>query len=121
MAVFCLVIAGLIFPLIEVAFGPAYTQTASIMLALLPGVFFLAVTSTVSQFLSAFGFPWSQLVVWIMGFILQVVLSMLLFDKFGVLGLAWVQSGCAAFVCLWLFMKALEYAPGRGSAASLRQ
>jgi O-antigen/teichoic acid export membrane protein len=121
MAVLCLIVAGLIFPLIEIAFGPAYTQTASIMLALLPGVFFLAVTSTVSQFLSAFGFPWSQLVVWIMGFILQVVLSMLLFDKFGVLGLAWVQSGCAAFVCLWLFMKALEYAPGRGSAASVRQ
>jgi O-antigen/teichoic acid export membrane protein len=91
------------------------------MLALLPGVFFLAVTSTVSQFLSAFGIPWTQIVVWILGFVMQVVLSILLFDKYGVLGLAWVQSGCAAFVCFWLFMKALEYAPGRGSAASARR
>jgi O-antigen/teichoic acid export membrane protein len=121
MAVLCLAVAGIIFPLIEVAFGPAYAQTGGIMLALLPGVFFLAVTSTASQFLSAFGIPWSQLVIWIVGCILQVVLSMLLFDKYGVLGLACVQSGCAAFVCFWLFVKALEYAPGRTSAASVRQ
>jgi O-antigen/teichoic acid export membrane protein len=121
MAVLCLVVAGLIFPLIEIAFGPAYAQTGQIMLALLPGVFFLAITSTVSQFLSAFGIPWSQLVVWIVAFILQVALSMLLFDNYGVLGLAWIQSGCAALVCFLLFMKALEYAPGRRSAASVRQ
>jgi len=120
MAVLCLAVAGMIFPLIDVAFGPAYTQTGSIMLALLPGVFFLAVTSTVSQFLSAFGIPWSQIVVWILGFGMQVVLSMLLFDKYGVLGLAWVQSGCAAFVCFCLFMKARKYAPERGSTASAR-
>jgi O-antigen/teichoic acid export membrane protein len=121
MAVLCLVVAGLIFPLIEVAFGPAYIQTGTIMLALLPGVFFLAVASTVSQFLSAFGIPWPQIVIWVLGFVMQAVLSMLLFDKYGVLGLAWVQSGCAAFVCFCLFMKALEYAPGRGSTASVRQ
>jgi hypothetical protein len=57
----------------------------------------------------------------VLGFVMQAVLSMLLFDKYGVLGLAWVQSGCAAFVCFCLFMKALEYAPGRGSTASVRQ
>jgi O-antigen/teichoic acid export membrane protein len=120
MAVLCLIVAGLVFPLIEIAFGPAYTQTGQIMLALLPGVFFLAVTSTVSQFLSAFGIPWSQLVVWIVAFVIQVALSMLLFDKYGVLGLAWIQSGCAALVCFLLFMKALEYAPGHRSDASVR-
>jgi hypothetical protein len=47
-------------------------------------------------------------------------MSMLLFDKYGVPGLAWVQSGCAAFVCLLLLVKALEYAPGRASTASIR-
>jgi O-antigen/teichoic acid export membrane protein len=120
MAVLCLAVAGTAFPLIELVFGPAYAPTWGIMLALLPGVFFLSIASTVSQFLSAFGIPLTQLVVWIVGWALQVGLSMLLFDKYGVLGLAWVQSGCAAFVCLWLFAKALEYAPGRASAASVR-
>jgi O-antigen/teichoic acid export membrane protein len=120
MAIFCLAVVGMAFPLIEVVFGPAYAPTGGIMLALLPGVFFLSITSTISQFLSAFGIPLSQLVAWIVGWALQVGLSMLLFEKYGVLGLAWVQSGCAAFVCLWLFVKALEYAPGRASAASIR-
>jgi O-antigen/teichoic acid export membrane protein len=119
MAIFCLAV-GLAFPLIEVVFGPAYASTGGIMLALLPGVFFLSITSTISQFLSAFGVPLSQLVAWIVGWALQVGLSMLLFEKYGVLGLAWVQSGCAAFVCLWLFVKALEYAPKRALAASIR-
>jgi O-antigen/teichoic acid export membrane protein len=121
MAVLCLAVAGMAAPLIEIVFGPAYAPTVGIMLALLPGVFFLAITSTVSQFLSAFGIPLSQLAVWIIGWTLQVVLSIILFERCGVLGLAWVQSGCAAFVCLSLFLKALEYAPRRASAASARR
>jgi O-antigen/teichoic acid export membrane protein len=121
MAILCLGVAGTAFPFINIAFGSDYTPAATILLALLPGVFFLAITSTVSQFLSAFGIPWSQLVVWMVGWILQVGLSMLLFDRYGVLGLAWIQSGCAAFVCLGLFVKALEYAPKSGACASVRR
>jgi len=120
MAVLCLGAAGMGLPLIEVVFGPAYAPTGAIMLALLPGVFFLSITSTVSQFLSAFGIPLWQLAVWIVGWALQVGLSLLLFEKFGVVGMAWVQSGCAAFVCFWLFVMAFGYAPGPGSAASVR-
>jgi O-antigen/teichoic acid export membrane protein len=90
------------------------------MLALLPGIFFLALSSVASQFLSAFGIPLLQLVGWIVGWALQILLSLLLFEKYGVLGLACVQSGCAAFVCLWLFITALEFAPSRNHVSAIR-
>jgi O-antigen/teichoic acid export membrane protein len=120
-AILCLGVAGTALPFISIAFGSDYASAGAILLALLPGVFFLTITSTVSQFLSAFGIPWSQLVVWMVGWILQVGLSMLLFDRYGVVGLAWIQSGCAALVCLGLFAKALEYAPKPGTGASIRR
>jgi O-antigen/teichoic acid export membrane protein len=120
MAILCLVVAGIVFPLIEVVFGAAYAPAGRIALALLPGVFFLAIASIASQFLSAFGIPLSQLAGWIVGWALQILLSLLLFEKYGALGLACVQSGCAAFVCLWLFIKALAFAPGRNHVSAIR-
>jgi O-antigen/teichoic acid export membrane protein len=120
MAILCLVVAGVVFPLIEVVFGAAYAPTGGITLALLPGVFFLAISSIASQFLSAFGIPLFQLVGWIVGWTLQILLSLLLFEKYGVLGLACVQSGCAAFVCLWLFVMALGCAPSRNHVSAIR-
>jgi O-antigen/teichoic acid export membrane protein len=119
MAIVCLTVAAMAHPFIDIVFGPAYAPAGGIVLALLPGVFFLAITSTISQFLTAFGIPLWQLAAWIAGWALQVGLSLLLFEKYGVLGLAWVQSGCAAFVCVLLFVTALEYIPGRASAASI--
>jgi O-antigen/teichoic acid export membrane protein len=120
MAILCLIVAGSAFPLIELVFGGAYAPAGGIMLALLPGVFFLAISSIASQFLSAFGIPLLQLVGWIVGWALQILLSLLLFEKYGVLGLACVQSGCAAFVCLWLFITALEFAPSRNHVSAIR-
>jgi O-antigen/teichoic acid export membrane protein len=119
MALLCLVAAVLVGPFVRVLFGAAYAPTHTITYALLPGVFFLSLTAVASQFLSAFGIPWSQVVAWIVGWLVQVVLSVVLFKQFGVMGLALVQSGCAGFVCIWLFTKSLEYAPARAAVSPL--
>lgn len=109
MALFCLVAAVLIRPVLLLVFGAAYEPAVAIVYALLPGVFCLAVTSVASQFLSAEGYPLSQVLAWIFGAGLQAILSIVLFEKIGVVGLAWVQSGSAAAVCVWLLISSQKY------------
>lgn len=109
MAALCLVAAVLIRPVLLFFFGVAYAPAVAIFHALLPGIFFLSVASVASQFLSAQGYPWSQVLAWVFGAVLQAVLSIVLFDMVGVVGLAWIQSGCAAAVCAWLLVDSLTY------------
>lgn len=110
MAALCVVSAALARFIIDAVFGSIYAPAAEIVLALLPGVFFLGVASVASQFLSANGYPWSQVLAWIFGALLQAALSVALFGRFGVIGLAWIQTGCAALVCGWLLINSLKYA-----------
>jgi O-antigen/teichoic acid export membrane protein len=114
MALLCIAVAIAIHLVIEVVFGLAYAPAIAIVLALLPGVFFLGVASVASQFLSASGYPLSQVLAWIFGSFLQAVLSIVLFGRFGIVGLAWIQTGCAAFVCGWLLVNSLKFAVRSG-------
>lgn len=109
MAAICVAATVLVQPVLLFFFGAVYAPAVAIFHALLPGVFFLAVASVASQFLSAQGYPWSQVLAWICGAALQAALSIVLFERIGVVGLAWVQSGCATFVCIWLLLNCLTY------------
>jgi len=104
MAALCIVAAVAAHLFIQLVFGAAYMPAVAIVMALLPGVFFISVGSVASQFLSASGFPWSQVLAWVFGALLQAGLSVALFEKVGIVGLAWTQSGIAAVVCTWLLV-----------------
>lgn len=109
MALVCSACAALAEIAVTIIFGAAYAPAANIILALLPGVFFVGVASAASQLLSASGFPWSQVLAWVFGASLQGLLSVALFGEFGVLGLAWIQSACAGLVCVWLLLNCLKF------------
>ena len=111
MALLCIVTAAATHLFVGIVFGEAYTPAVAIVMALLPGIFFLGIASVASQFLAASGYPWSQVLAWICGSLLQAGLSIALFGRFGIVGLAWTQSGCAAVVCGWLLVNSLAYAP----------
>jgi O-antigen/teichoic acid export membrane protein len=111
MAVICAGAALVAHFVITIVFGINYASAVDITIALLPGVFFLSMASIASQFLSAFGIPWTQLAAWIVGWIAQAGLSLLVVGAYGVLGLAWTQSFCSGVVCAWLFVNALNYRP----------
>lgn len=114
MVAVCVASALVAKPAITIVFGAAYEPAVAIILALLPGVFFIGVGSAASQFLSANGFPWSQVVAWLVGACLQGLLSVVLFRSAGVVGLAWIQSACAGFVCIWLLLISLRSARADG-------
>jgi len=111
MVMVCAAAALLAHPFITVIFGFNYAAAADITIALLPGVFFLSVASIASQFLSAFGIPWTQVAAWVVGLVVQVGLSIFLVGDYGVLGLAWAQSACSGVICTWLFVNTLNYRP----------
>jgi O-antigen/teichoic acid export membrane protein len=111
MAVICVGAAPAAHFVITLVFGLDYALAADITIALLPSVLFLSMASIASQFLSAFGIPWTQLAAWIVGWIVQVAISLLLVRVYGVLGLAWTQSFCSGVVCAWLFINTLKYSP----------
>jgi O-antigen/teichoic acid export membrane protein len=113
MAVVCVAAALIAAPAIVLVFGPAYAPAVGITLALLPGVFLLSLASVVSQFLAALGIPAMQIAGWIVGWIVQIVLSLVWFAHYGVLGLAAAQSASWGLVCLWLLAGAMRYAPGK--------
>ncbi|MCK1277519.1 oligosaccharide flippase family protein [Bradyrhizobium sp. 61] len=108
MALVCTASAVLASPIVTIIFGKAYEPAVAIILALLPGVFFIGVASAASQFLSASGFPWSQVMAWLCGATLQAALSVALFGQFGAVGLAWIQSASAGFVCVWLLLNSVR-------------
>jgi O-antigen/teichoic acid export membrane protein len=109
MALLCIAAAGATPLVVRIMFGVTYAPAVAIVTALLPGVFFLGVASVASQFLAASGYPWSQVMAWIFGSLLQAGLSFALFGQFGVIGLAWTQSGCAGLVCVYLLANTRKY------------
>lgn len=120
MAVICVGAALVAHFVITIIFGLNYASAADITVALLPSVLFLSMASIASQFLSAFGIPWTQLAAWIVGWIVQLGLSLLVVGSYGVLGLAWTQSFCSGLVCAWLFVNALKYSPRSFAARTHR-
>jgi len=61
------------------AFAPAYGQ----LLLALPGIFGVGVTSILSQYLAAQGFPWSLVLVWAVVAAVQVALALMLIPTYG--------------------------------------
>lgn len=108
MAAVCLVCAALARPVITLIFGAAYDPAVAVILALLPGVFFIGLCAVASQFLSAGGIPLSQLMAWLCGTGLQAALSAALFGHVGIVGLAGIQSACAGFVAVWLVLTSFK-------------
>lgn len=119
MAVVCAVCAVLVRPIIPIVFGSAYVPAVSMILALLPGVFFIGLSSVASQFLSAGGIPLSQLMAWLCGTGLQAGLSAALFGHVGVVGLALIQSACAGFVAVWLLLDSFRRGIADGKTRDL--
>jgi O-antigen/teichoic acid export membrane protein len=88
LAIACAAVWMLAEPIIQLAFGNQFAPAASILHALLPGVFFLGVMSVVSQYLAASGFPKSVVGCWIGAMALSAVLSHSLIGRHGAVGAA---------------------------------
>jgi len=78
--------------LIPLLFGPAYQKSLPLTLAMFPQLLLLSFITVVSQFLAAEGYPWRQVWAWIIGFVIQAVLSYWLTAVWGGFGVAVSQA-----------------------------
>jgi O-antigen/teichoic acid export membrane protein len=84
---FLVCIAGLLLPwIIPFLFGSSYSTAVPLALSFLPTVMMFCFITVVSQYLSSEGYPWNQILAWLVGFIAQTVLSYVLAASYGALG-----------------------------------
>jgi O-antigen/teichoic acid export membrane protein len=98
MAGICLVVAVLSEPLVVFAFGPEYLASAVMLRLLLPQVFFIGVTTIVSQYLAALGMPVVLLLVWGFGLAAVTAFGLFLIPAYGGVGAALAPSLTYALV-----------------------
>jgi O-antigen/teichoic acid export membrane protein len=84
---FMVCVVGLLLPwVIPLLFGPSYSSAVPLALSFLPTVMMFCFITVISQYLSSEGYPWNQIVAWLIGFIAQTVLSYVLAATYGALG-----------------------------------
>ncbi len=91
-------------PVIRIAYGPAYLPAVQLLIWMMPGVFFIALTSIVSQYLSSRGFPIEQVMVWILAFAGVVISGVVLVPRYHLLGagLSFSLTCCGLFTLMFL-------------------
>ena len=94
MSVGCVLIAGVCDPVVPLLFGEPFRESVTVMYALLPGVFFLALISVISQYLASIGLPWSLFIPWAVGICASAGLGSWLMPTMGAQGAA-VALSCA--------------------------
>jgi enterobacterial common antigen flippase len=84
--VFCVAAAAFASPFIDLAFGPAFLAAVPMLLFLLPGIVLLAVTTILSQYLAARGFPLTLAGAWAIALLIGIVASWILIPSAGGVG-----------------------------------
>jgi O-antigen/teichoic acid export membrane protein len=94
MGLSCLCVAGAALPIVRVVFGSAFEPVVPVLLWSLPGVFFYALTSLLSQYLGSVGIPRALLWIWVGLCIVLFGLARLLIPIYGGRG-AGMALSCA--------------------------
>jgi enterobacterial common antigen flippase len=118
LAVACAALGLLARPLVELAFGPAFGPSASMLRWLLPGVLAVGMATVFSQYLSAIGLPRVVLLVWALGVVCVVALGRVLIPAYGGVGAAAGLSATYLLLLGLIFVTAYRYrGVGAGPAA----
>jgi O-antigen/teichoic acid export membrane protein len=99
-------VAGLVHWLVPLMFGHAFAKAAVLVQALMPSVLIVSLTSVVSQYLAAQGFPKGQVLAWLFGLTVHTGLSYWLAGIWGAVGVAVATAISAAFVFALLLFEA---------------
>jgi O-antigen/teichoic acid export membrane protein len=118
-AMFAVLVVGGIasYWLIPLLFGESFAGSYPYTIALFPQLLLLALMTVISQYLAAEGFPWTQVLAWIAGFLVQSVLSYWLASIWGGFGVA-IALTVSSSVVLGMLLFAV-FRTGRGSAATM--
>jgi len=94
--------------LVALMFGPSFAGAVAVLRALLPSVLMIALMSVISQYLAAEGFPWIQVIAWLIGMLLQASLSYWAAGHWGGVGVALCFAATNAVVLFVLLAEVLR-------------
>jgi O-antigen/teichoic acid export membrane protein len=114
----CLAVTVLSDTLVDVAFGPDFVRSSSMLRLLLPQVFLISLTSIVSQFIAAKGMPRAILAVWTAGLVIAILLGSLLIPAYGGEGAAAALS--LAYAVIFVLIMTLAFMRRRTIGARSR-
>jgi antigen flippase len=102
-----LAVGGYVIPLV---FGQDFAPAFDVLVWLLPGVLLISITTVLSQFLVADGFPGALVVLWAVGLGISVAFGVPLTRSYGAAGAAAAQSIGTAAVCVGVAVMSLRRA-----------
>jgi O-antigen/teichoic acid export membrane protein len=115
----CLLVGVAAPSFVQMCFGDAFADAVLPLRWLLPGAFFAGVTSVLSQYAAASGFPKSVAIVWVSGLALAVAASMVLVPLFAAAGAAIALSATQAVIFVLILGICLRLERGRCREAAL--
>ena len=95
--------------IIPIIFGVQFSPSVPILILLLPGSFCLGITSITSQYLAAHNFPISLVIIWIIGFVLMIISSLILIPKFSAQGAACGLSITYILICAMVIVFSFRF------------
>ncbi len=98
--------------LVAFMFGPSFARAATQLQALLPSILMVSLMSVISQYLAAEGFPRIQVLAWLVGLLLQTVLSYWVAGAWGGIGVALSLAVSNAVVLLFLLVETMRRRDG---------
>ena len=104
-------------PFVPVVFGPDFAAAVPVLRWMLPAAFFFGLTSMLSQYLAASGFPLSLVAVWLGGAGASVMTGWMLIPRFGGVGAAMAQSLTYAAIFLSIFGLSVLHTRRRSASA----
>ena len=90
LALFVIIIFSYLFgkPIILLLFGEQFLNSILPLYILLPAIYFLAITNFLSQFFASKGFPWTSVLIWLPGLIINVILNIIFIPRYGIIAAA---------------------------------
>jgi len=110
LAVGCTTIALVAEPFVRIVFGTKLLPAVPVLRWMLPGALCLGVTSVLSQYLAASGFPRVIVVIWIGGAVASAVLGYLLIPTRSIVGAAMALSATQAAVLVAIVAVSVAHA-----------
>lgn len=123
LACICVAAVFLTEPMVLKVFGPDFLPAVPMLLWMLPGIFFLGVTTIISQYLASIGFPRLLVLIWCITFFVAGSLGWLMIKSFHGVGASMALSITYALLFLMVLGLTLRIEYGRekdGSRNSLR-
>jgi len=75
-------------PIILILFGKQFINSILPLYILLPAIYFWAIINFLSQFFASKGFPWTSVLIWLPGLIINVILNIIFIPRYGIIAAA---------------------------------